>query len=134
MSEKRNPLFIPLKGEFYDAFNAGTKDTEYRLAGGRWNGRTCAVGRPVILSRGYGKARRQAGTVRAFTERWLTDLDAEVRDSLRHIYGIYHDDERIACIGIQVESGKADSAVESGADTKATDHARLDPRPEASGH
>lgn len=48
------PLFIPLKAEFYDAFARGEKTTEYRLEGPRWNAKTCRVGRPVTLARGYG--------------------------------------------------------------------------------
>ena len=56
-------LFIPLKGEFFDAFAQGEKRTEYRLRGKRWNLDTCALGRPVILSRGYGKAKRLKGRI-----------------------------------------------------------------------
>jgi hypothetical protein len=57
------PLFVPLRGEHFDAFDAGTKDTEYRADGPRWNPRTCRVGRRVTLSRGYGKARRLNGVI-----------------------------------------------------------------------
>jgi hypothetical protein len=60
------PLFIPLKGEFYDQFEKGQKDTEYRPFGPRWNERTCPVGREVVLSRGYGKAKRLRGTITQF--------------------------------------------------------------------
>lgn len=60
------PLFIPLKSEFYDAFKAGTKDTEYRLYGQRWNEKTCPVGRAVTLSKGYGKQNRMHGTITKF--------------------------------------------------------------------
>ena len=52
------PLFIPLKAEYYDQFATGEKRDELRLYGPRWNERTCPVGRPVILSRGYGKQHR----------------------------------------------------------------------------
>lgn len=73
------PLFIPLKTEFFEAFENGTKDTEYRLYGSRWNERTCLIGREVVLSHGYGKGRRLRGTVVGFevstapttTEAWL---------------------------------------------------------------
>ncbi len=57
------PLFIPLRGAHYDRFATGEKTVEYRKAGGRWNERTCFVGRPVILSRGYGKQHRLRGTI-----------------------------------------------------------------------
>lgn len=57
------PLFIPLKAEFFDAFEAGTKDEEYRKYGPRWNEKTCPVGRKVTLSYGYGKKRRLSGEI-----------------------------------------------------------------------
>jgi hypothetical protein len=60
------PLFIPLKTSFYNAFDNGTKTIEYRRYGPRWNERTCPVGRPVILSKGYGKAHRLTGIITAF--------------------------------------------------------------------
>ncbi len=60
------PLFIPLKSEFYEAFERGDKDTEYRAYGPRWNEKTCRVGRAVVLSHGYGKKRRIAGTIAGF--------------------------------------------------------------------
>lgn len=61
------PLFIPLKAKFFDQFKAGTKTTEYRLRGPRWNAETCWLGRPVILSKGYGKAERLTGKVVGFS-------------------------------------------------------------------
>jgi len=60
------PLFIPLKTEFYDAFCDGTKKTEYRLYGPRWNEKTCRIGRPVVISKGYGKKHRRTGIVVGF--------------------------------------------------------------------
>lgn len=60
------PLFIPLKTEYFEAFASGSKDTEYRPFGVRWNERTCRVGRPVVLSKGYGKAQRLQGVVAGF--------------------------------------------------------------------
>lgn len=59
------PLFIPLKGKFYDAFERGEKTVEYRKLGPRWSAETCRVGRDVVLSRGYGKKNRLCG--------WITD-------------------------------------------------------------
>lgn len=64
MSDK--PLFIPLKAEYYEAFEKGEKNTEYRPYGARWNERTCAPGRTVVLSYGYGKKRRLTGRVESF--------------------------------------------------------------------
>jgi len=65
MSAQR-PLFIPLKSEFFKAFANGNKTVEYRKYGARWNEKTCSVGRPVVLSKGYGKKHRLNGVVRAF--------------------------------------------------------------------
>lgn len=56
-------LFIPLKGEYYDAFEDGSKDTEYRAYGPRWNEDTCPPGRGAVLSRGYGKQKRMKKVV-----------------------------------------------------------------------
>lgn len=63
----RSALFIPLRGEYFDAFARGEKRTEYRRRGPRWNAETCAVGRRVVLSRGYGKARRLTGVITGFS-------------------------------------------------------------------
>lgn len=60
------PLFIPLGGPWFDAFERGAKTWEYRRHGPRWNVKTCRVGRHVVLSRGYGKQRRLAGVIVAF--------------------------------------------------------------------
>lgn len=46
--EAGTPLFIPLTGEFYDAFANGSKTEELRRYGPRWNERTCPVGRAVV--------------------------------------------------------------------------------------
>ncbi len=60
------PLFIPLKAEFFEEFERGEKDTEYRRRTQQWNGTACRIGRRVVLSRGYGKARRLTGTIVGF--------------------------------------------------------------------
>lgn len=51
------PLFIPLRTKWFREFEAGTKDTEYRAYGPRWNERTCPVGRAAVISHGYSGAR-----------------------------------------------------------------------------
>lgn len=68
-------LFIPLKTEYFEAFKAGTKRTEYRVYGPRWNERTCTVGRPVVLSKGYGRTHRLQGEVTAFWKSSLAPAD-----------------------------------------------------------
>ena len=87
------PLFIPLKREFYEAFKSGAKDTEYRRYGPRWNIKTCFMGRPVVLSLGYGKKNRMTGVVKAFALRYMDN-----KDWLK-CYGSPGD---AACIQIQV--------------------------------
>lgn len=90
------PLFIPLKGEFYDQFAKGEKSIEYRPYGPRWNERTCPVGREVVLSRGYGKAHRLQGAVTDF----YLSKDITQTKLWRSIYGTKH--HRAACICIAV--------------------------------
>ena len=46
------PLFVPLATRWYEKFESGEKDTEYRQFGPRWNFKTCIVGRSAILSKG----------------------------------------------------------------------------------
>ena len=60
------PLFIPLYTEFYEQFENGTKTIEYRNYGPRWNEKTCLIGRPVVISKGYGKKNRLKGIVTNF--------------------------------------------------------------------
>ncbi|MGC8520184.1 MAG: hypothetical protein ACP5P4_16965 [Steroidobacteraceae bacterium] len=55
MSDK--PLFVPLKTQYFRAFEAGIKTIEYRRAGPLWNERRCWIGRPVTLSHGYSGSR-----------------------------------------------------------------------------
>ena len=59
------PLFIPLRREWFAAFAVGEKTEEWRRYGPRWNHRTCAPGRPVVLSLGYTRT-RLAGRLVAF--------------------------------------------------------------------
>ena len=59
-------LFVPLRREWFEAFEKGHKTFEYRPYGPRWNERTCAIGRRVTLSLGYGKQRRLRGTIVSF--------------------------------------------------------------------
>lgn len=69
------PLFIPLKSQYFEAFKAGTKTVEYRKAGRRWNAETCQIGRPVVLSKGYGKRDRLTGAVVGFYTQWMSTPD-----------------------------------------------------------
>lgn len=60
------PLFIPLRTQWYRAFESGEKCTEYRAYGPRWNEKTCFVGRAAIISHGYGKRERLRRRVHDF--------------------------------------------------------------------
>lgn len=53
------PLFIPLRTEWFRQFEDGSKDTEYRAYGPRWNEKTCWVGRKATISHGYNGKRLQ---------------------------------------------------------------------------
>lgn len=66
MKPSEKPLFIPLKTEFFAAFASGEKTVEFRPYGARWNERTCAIGREVVLSCGYGKSNRLRGVIYGF--------------------------------------------------------------------
>ncbi len=61
-------LFIPLRREYFDAFESGEKKEEYRPYGPRWNERTCRIGRRVVISLGYGTQRRLTGTITGFRQ------------------------------------------------------------------
>lgn len=92
MNEK--PLFIPLKTQFYEAFCDGTKTTEYRRAGNRWNEATCRIGRRVVISKGYGKQSRRSGVVAGFR------VDRMDSDDWIECYGQPGD---AACIDIRLD-------------------------------
>ena len=86
------PLFIALRREHFEAFRNGTKRTEYRAYGPRWNERTCMYGRKVTLSLGYGKSQRLRAQVIGF--RKLTREPGRSR--------IYPRGTRIAAIALHV--------------------------------
>lgn len=90
------PLFIPLKRAYFEAFRTGQKTEEFRPEGARWNARTCAVGRPVVLSLGYGKAHRLTGVVTGYRASAEPTQTAAWRDCYGERAGL------AACIAIQV--------------------------------
>lgn len=94
------PLFIPLKREHFEAFAAGRKAFEYRELGPRWNERTCRVGRLVVLSCGYGKARRLRGTISHFS----TSNTPSLLPGWASCYGDNH--RPAAIIGITLSASK----------------------------
>lgn len=92
------PLFIPLKREFFAAFERGEKDTEYRIYGPRWNEVTCAIGREVVLSCGYGKHRRLRGRVVGFE----TSFAETKTEAWKRCYGERDPLALAACIRVKV--------------------------------
>lgn len=95
-----NPLFVPLKTEYWQQFRDGTKRDELRLYGPRWNERTCAIGREVTLSKGYGKHGRMTGRVRSFKRQHGSTFGSTYRAAILAVYGTL--DVEIACISIDL--------------------------------
>lgn len=87
-------LFIPLKNQFYQQFVDGTKRVEFRRYGPRWNEASCYIGRPVTISKGYGKSNRRSGRVTSFERRYMNSLDW---------ISCYGEPGEAACIGIQLD-------------------------------
>lgn len=94
MNTTQSPIFIPLSAKWFDAFEDGTKNIEYRRYGARWNERTCYVGREAILSRGYGKKRRLMGVISRF-EIVGPEADPAILD-------VYPDGGRFAAIYVEI--------------------------------
>lgn len=103
------PLFIPLKAEYFDAFRDRTKNTEYRQYGPRWNERTCTPGRPVVLSKGYGRRERLTGTIATFLSLPINTLTDPARAAFERCYGpstgCGPDAGLVAAIQISVDKG-----------------------------
>lgn len=101
LSSVGKPLFIPLMTEHFESFKDGSKDKEFRIDGPRWNAKTCFVGRPVVISKGYGKAHRMSGVIASFEGVPIEDLDAEIQTTVRKVFGPkLKKDDLIAVIGI----------------------------------
>ena len=92
------PIFIPLKTEYFEAFADGNKREELRRYGPRWNERTCAVGRAVVLSKGYGKRHRMVGRIWKFKRQHGSTFGSTYRAALLDVFGTL--DIEIACIAI----------------------------------
>lgn len=101
MEELEKNLFIPLKSEFYEQFEAGTKTDEFRKYGPRWNERTCHTGRLVTLSKGYGKQHRLLGMVTGFRKQHGTTFGEPHRLAIMKVFGTLDID--IAIIGIRTD-------------------------------
>ncbi len=96
--ESEKPVFIPLKTEYYNKFLSGDKTEELRAYGPRWNEKTCAVGRAVTLSKGYGKHSRMSGVIWRFKKQHGALFGSEYKESILNVFGTL--DINIACISI----------------------------------
>ena len=88
------PLFIPLRAEWFEAFAEGRKREEFRPYNARWNERSCPVGRPVVLSCGYGAKRRLRGVIEGFR--------VAGPDATPTLRSIYPTGDRFSAIAIRV--------------------------------
>jgi hypothetical protein len=94
LTPTEKPIFIPLRAEWYEAFERGEKTEEIRQYGRQWNEKTCRVGRAVTLSYGYGKARRLHGVISGFRKMGA--------DTYPGITGIYPSITDVAAIRIEL--------------------------------
>jgi hypothetical protein len=85
------PLHLRLRFVWFDAFASGSKQHEWRRYGDRYNERTCAIGRPVILGRGY-TPERLTGTITSF----------DVKRAEGGAIGFYGSEALCAVIGIEL--------------------------------
>lgn len=97
-------LFIPLKTEYYQKFESGEKRDELRAYGIRWNEKTCVIGRPVTLSKGYGKQNRISGVITGFKKQHGSTFGKTYQGSIMEIYGTI--DKWIAVISINILGGE----------------------------
>lgn len=96
------PIFLPLKTEYYEQFASGEKREELRRYGLRWNENTCAVGREVILSKGYGKHHRMNGRIWKFKKQHGSLFGSTYQSAILDVFGTL--DIEIACIQIELTS------------------------------
>jgi hypothetical protein len=90
-------MFLPLKTEYFRAFESGAKTTEYRVYNKRFNERTCYIGRAVVLSLGYGARHRLQGRIVRFHTSVVPTQTAEWQDCYGNAPGI------AAGIGIELD-------------------------------
>lgn len=93
-------LFVPLKTEYYEAFAIGSKREELRRYGPRWNEKTCAVGRDVVLSKGYGKQHRMSGRICKFKRQHGSTFGSTYKAAILSVFGTLDID--IACVSIEL--------------------------------
>jgi hypothetical protein len=95
-------LFIPLKTEYYNQFASGEKTEELRKYGGRWNEKTCRLGRKVTLSKGYGKHARMEGVIWKFKVQHGSTFGSQYKQAIKDVFGTL--DIYIACISVRINN------------------------------
>ncbi len=101
-------LVIPLKTEYYDAFANGSKTSELRRYGRGWNERTCIVGRPVVLSKGYSKGSCMTDRITQFGVYPGAMFGGADRDAIEDLFGTLN--VEIAEITIELDDPPSASA------------------------
>lgn len=92
-------FFIPLKREYFEAFESGTKTQEYRPASSHFG--KAKAGDTVLLSLGYGTRRRLTGVIRSVARtRCLDGLRG-----WRECYGHKHDEAVVINIVLDAKGG-----------------------------
>ena len=90
-TEHSAPYYLPMCRGPFEQFERGEKDTEYRLAGGRFVARNFPAGRRVVLAKGYAAAadskRALHRTVAAFRVVPLGTLPDGLQFTIRHYLG-----------------------------------------------
>ena len=89
-TEHSAPYYLPMCRAPFEQFERGEKDTEYRLAGGRFVARNFPAGRRVVLAKGYAAAdskRALHRTVAAFRVVPLGTLPDGLQFTIRHYLG-----------------------------------------------
>lgn len=94
------PLLIPLRSVYFEQFKEGTKTHELRKSGGKWNPKTCPIGRDVILSKGYGRKSRLRGWIIGYADVPVSSLRQQEQHDFKACYG---DAPRVFIIDIEVE-------------------------------
>jgi len=100
----KNPLFLPLKTEFFNAFKDGTKTHEYRRHGRQFTKKNWFPGRRVNLRRGYSTNDNLYGTVTSFKVFRKSEIIGSLAKTITDLYG--PEDEEICEIGIEIDEAE----------------------------
>lgn len=93
------PLFIPLGSEDFESFKQGKKTQDFRINGQRWNATTCFAGRPVVLSKDYGKGGSMSGVISSFEALPVDGLSVEHQAAVVKVFGKLEKTTLVAVIG-----------------------------------